>query len=90
MKTEACPETEQRTRIDRLLDALRIHTETLQDLAMKTVDRDERSAQPVKDRRATVARRRPSPVDGRGFKAPADPGDPSGIEASGSWRRIPI
>ena len=57
MKTDACSQTEQRARIDRLLDALRIHTENLQDLAMKTADRDERPAQTVEDRSATMARR---------------------------------
>jgi hypothetical protein len=40
MKTDACSQTEPRTRIERMLDALRIQADSLHDLAVAVTTRD--------------------------------------------------
>ncbi len=57
MKTDACSQTEPRTRIEKMLDALRIQSDSLHDLALavKTTDRDEPAVE-VEDRGPTMSR----------------------------------
>jgi hypothetical protein len=57
MKTDASSQIEPRTRIEKMLDALRIHADSLHELAlaMKTGDRNEPAVE-VEDRGPTMSR----------------------------------
>ena len=57
MKTDAYPPTETRTRIEKMLDALRIQADSLHDLALavKTTDRNEPAVE-GEDRGPTISR----------------------------------
>jgi hypothetical protein len=55
MKTDVRSQTEPRTHIERMLDALRIQEEILQDLAVKATDHLEPDAVP-EDRRPAMSR----------------------------------
>ena len=56
MKTDASSQTAAKCHVDRRLEALRVQSDYLHDLALKTTDRDERSAQ-AEDRRLKTSRR---------------------------------
>ena len=57
MKTDACSKTEPRTRIERMLDALRIQADSLHNLAVavRTRDRNEPAVE-AEDRSPTMSR----------------------------------
>ena len=57
MKTDACSQTDQKHRINRWLDALRIQADKLADLALKAADCADSDVQMDEDRRHTIAQR---------------------------------